>query len=401
LNEGFLDVIGSRWDDIFFNEDKLKDLLRQDFSGLKNKIKKEFEDSNLFAIKDPRIAFLFPVYKRVLEELDIDIKVIIPFRNPLEVANSLNARDNISSEKGVLLWLYYFLLAEKFSREYERVFIGFNDLVSNSKGVVEMISERLCIDFNQKYADNAEQINSFIEPDLKHHNLAGEDLPEGTVAIVHDILSIQSGFNNNDDEIAAKFDSLRKEFFDYQKLFYNREVISAFSDLKSVKKNLSVLEKELLREAHGLEQNKLLLTDAQEVIEQKKQQFEESEVRLQQKTQEMSKVRQQLEAIRLQFENAGQELDYKNHQIENSKQELSEANLKMRLTSQELDSVKHRLNAIEQSLAVCELQLNEKEKIALERSLEINIFKDELMAIYSGKIWKVMRMLKKIKRMFK
>ena len=131
INKKLLNQMDSSWDDVFFDEEKISNV--KSIGELKNKIKKEFEYSNIFAIKDPRIVFLFPVYKRVLEELNINIKIIIPFRNPMEVASSLNKRNNFSCEKGMLLWAYHFLLVEKFSREFERVFIGFNELVPGLK----------------------------------------------------------------------------------------------------------------------------------------------------------------------------------------------------------------------------------------------------------------------------
>ena len=67
---------------------------------LKLALQSEFEYSNIFAIKDPRLAFLFPVYKQVLEDLDINIKIVLPYRNPIEVANSLRKRDISYTKRG-------------------------------------------------------------------------------------------------------------------------------------------------------------------------------------------------------------------------------------------------------------------------------------------------------------
>ena len=154
INEDLLSQINSSWEDVFFDESKLDNI--KDTDKLKQLLKEEFESSSIFAIKDPRLAYLFPVYEKVLKELNVDIKIIIPYRNPIEVASSLESRNKFSLEKGMLLWSYHILLAEKFSKEYKRVFIEFNELMSNTKEVLQQISQKLEIDLNSKYDEKKE-----------------------------------------------------------------------------------------------------------------------------------------------------------------------------------------------------------------------------------------------------
>ncbi|RUM66640.1 MAG: hypothetical protein DSZ03_00890, partial [Sulfurimonas sp.] len=164
VNEALLSQCDSSWDDVFYNEEKLQHV--EEMDTLKAIIKQEFEFSNIFAIKDPRLALLFPIYKKVLEELNVSIRIILPYRNPVEVASSLNKRDGISMEKGMLLWAFYFLLAEKYSREYDRVFIDFNALIQYPQKSIATISQRLNLDLSTKYAQNREKIEEFLEPNL-------------------------------------------------------------------------------------------------------------------------------------------------------------------------------------------------------------------------------------------
>ena len=290
INDKLLYQMESSWDDVLFEEEKISNV--KDVGDLKNYIKKEFKHSNNFAIKDPRIVFLFPVYKRVLTELGIDIKIIIPFRHPMEVASSLNRRDNFSCEKGILLWAYHFLLAEKSSREFERVFIGFNELISNSRSAVTLISEKLHINFNSKYKKNREKIDEFLEPGLKHHNLPIDNLSENTYKIVREILQIQGEFN--DDAIIRKFDGLREELFSYKKLFYSREVASVFADLKNTKQNLIETEQGLQQRTEDLQQRTEDLQQRTEDLQQSRQQLSEAEQGLQQRAVELEQSKQQL-----------------------------------------------------------------------------------------------------------
>ena len=51
----------------------------------------------LFALKDPRICKIFPFWQSALESFGAMVSVVISFRNPLEVADSLTRRDNLKN----------------------------------------------------------------------------------------------------------------------------------------------------------------------------------------------------------------------------------------------------------------------------------------------------------------
>lgn len=360
LSEYLLDAVESKWDDIFFNEEKSQILLKQDLSRLKKQIDNEFKECELFAIKDPRMAFLFPVYKCILEELNTSTKVIIPFRNPMEVANSLRERDGMSIEKGVLLWLCHFLLVEKHSRKVDRIFISFDDLVSDTGNVLESMSKKLGIDFNTKYADSNKQINAFLEPCLKHHNLSLDSLPDEVTAIVKEILGVQDDFKGKN--FFDKFDCIRERYFSYQKLFYNQEVINIFSDLSEAKQSMASIESTLYDKKNEHEITKRQLHDEQQQLEQ---------------------LSQKNVVIENQLRNARQQLVQENKRNENTEQALEKAMLNVSGREQKLVSLKHRLSV--------------KEKLLVSKNDEISLLKDELMTIYAGRTWRLIRFYKKIK----
>lgn len=90
LNEKILKESGSTWDDYRFDVSMIdkskKELYKKEAKEI---IESEFRYATNFAIKDPRICLLFPFWEEVCCELDIEVKVIIPYRNPVEVAASL------------------------------------------------------------------------------------------------------------------------------------------------------------------------------------------------------------------------------------------------------------------------------------------------------------------------
>ena len=241
VNEKLLSMIDSSWDDVFFNDEKIKSI--EKFDDLKSVIQKEFEFANIFAIKDPRLIYLFPIYKKVLESLQIDIKIILPYRNPVEVANSLNRRDSMSKEKGLLLWAYHFLLAEKHSRGYDRVFISFDELIQNTDSAIEKISQSLNLKLVSKYKKCKKKIEAFLEPGLKHHNISIDNLSEKIPNIIKNILALRE--NLNDESMEQKFDTLREELFSNQKLFYNHDIIGLLNQNKNLQTTLKTKEQEL------------------------------------------------------------------------------------------------------------------------------------------------------------
>jgi len=248
INEALLFECHSFWDDPFYHEKKLENI--KNFNNLKITIKKEFEHSKIFAIKDPRLAVLFPIYKKVLKELDIDIKVILPYRHPIEVASSLNSRDKISIEKGMLLWGNHFLLAEKHTLDYARVFICFDELMTQTEDTIKLISKSLKINLDDKYLTNKRKIEDFLEPNLKHHNVSIDNLSYKVPVVIQKIFALRNEFNKK--ETIEKFSNLREEILSYQKLFYNPEIVNLLDVGERAQKNLKIRDKEFVKVKEAL-----------------------------------------------------------------------------------------------------------------------------------------------------
>ena len=399
INEKLLKQIDSSWDDVFFDEEKISNI--KNIDELKNLIKKEFKYSSLFAIKDPRIAFLLPVYKRALEELGVNVKVIIPFRNPVEVASSLNRRNDFSYEKGMLLWVCHFFLAEKYSREFERVFIDFNELMSNPRREVTLISEKLHINLDEKYTDKSKQINDFLEPGLKHHNLSMDNLSENTPKIVRKILNLQGEFN--DDEIISKFDVLREECFSYQKLFYNQDIVSAFSDLKITSQNLVEIKQKFQQRTEELGQCRLQHSETEQVLQQRTEelgqcrlQHSETEQVLQQRTEELGRCR-------LQHSETEQVLQQRTEELGQCRLQHSETEQVLQQRTEELGQyrLQHRETeqVLQQAVGSRDGQIEILNQSMSDRDQQIINLNYQISSLLNSTSWKVTAGLRWVKRL--
>ena len=294
LNDKIFSSINSSWHDEFFNLNKIENIAFE-VSALTDILKSNFEYSAKFAIKDPRVCFLFPLWEAALKRLKIDIKIILPYRNPIEVANSLNKRDGMSLEKGMLLWAYHFLLAEKFSRGYDRVFVGFDELIANTNATIKMISSALSVDFQEKYTKNKKEIDAFLEPSLKHHNISMDNLSNNVPKIVKDILALKEKLN--DADLSKEFDVLRKELFGYQKLFYNASIVSSLDEGQRAKHALHVKTQEAEETKHALHVKTQEAEETKHALHVKTQEAEETKHALHVKTQEAEMLKEELTRI--------------------------------------------------------------------------------------------------------
>lgn len=241
VNEALLKQMGSKWDDILYNESLLSDQL--DIEKLAETLEQEFQARDIFLIKDPRLAYLLPLYVRVLQSMGVDIKVIIPIRSPLEVANSLKERNGFSIEKGLLLWVYHFLLAEKYSRGLTRCFTKFDELIHDPQEVIQKLSSSLGINLQGRYQENQEEIAAFLEPDLKHHNISLETFPSLVPQVVHRCLQLSEQLNTQD--VSEELDDLYRQVFDYQSLYYHSDIRDASIERDSMLHKLKTKEQEL------------------------------------------------------------------------------------------------------------------------------------------------------------
>jgi len=142
-------------------------------------LNEEYKGTDPIVLKDPRIVRLLPFWRQVLAMADFQITAILIHRHPLEVAESLRARNSMTVSFGKLLWLTYILDAEYNSRELTRTFLSYDQLIQQRQTAFEKISENLGIVWpwqsNPGAQQPSSQINAFLSPELQHHRAKNND----------------------------------------------------------------------------------------------------------------------------------------------------------------------------------------------------------------------------------
>ncbi|NKC30729.1 sulfotransferase family protein [Falsiroseomonas selenitidurans] len=127
----------------------------------------EFPGDAPFILKEPRLCRLLPVWLPAIERLGATPAVLLPVRNPLEVAQSLLVRNRIGTAQGLLLWLGHVLAAERDSRHLPRAVVHYDDLLADWRGLLAQLG----VAFRRETALETE---AFLSPALRHHE-AGTD----------------------------------------------------------------------------------------------------------------------------------------------------------------------------------------------------------------------------------
>ncbi|MCS7215713.1 MAG: sulfotransferase domain-containing protein, partial [Thermodesulfovibrio sp.] len=185
-------------------------------------LEEEYKNVYILGIKDPRMCIVLPFWEDSLLKFANDIKIIIPYRNPLEVAYSLHYRDRFSIGKGLFLWAKHVLFGEYYSRKYHRIFINLNLLFENPISVLKEIIENLEIPLKIDLNKFKNQIEKFLEKRLRHYYFSLEHLPNNTPMFIKDLafwmeeLSLSRITDCKD--VRERFDFWRNE---YEKSYKN------------------------------------------------------------------------------------------------------------------------------------------------------------------------------------
>ena len=130
---------------------------------------KEFGNSRLFVLKDPRICRLLPFWIEALESFGAPPFVVCPVRNPLDVAESLEKRDGIPHAIGLLMWLQHVLAAEAASRSVGRLFLRYDNLLLKPQSTMEQLRVALNTPFPEAASGDGVSIDEHVFPSLRHH----------------------------------------------------------------------------------------------------------------------------------------------------------------------------------------------------------------------------------------
>lgn len=218
LNDRALDSQSSHWSDwAAVSLNWYRSPIYPDFvSQGRAVVQSEFGENRLFVMKDPRLCRLTPFWLNILELEGVHAVFVLPFRNPIEVAESLARRDGIDYTSALLMWLRHSLDAEHATRGQTRAITTYEQLLQSPEALMVRLQEELGVIWPKSGPTVMGELRRFVAHDLRHHarpdnsvldNPALSEWVKDTYAIM-----LRWAANDQRDGDYARLDRIRKEF---------------------------------------------------------------------------------------------------------------------------------------------------------------------------------------------
>jgi GT2 family glycosyltransferase len=181
VHDGFLAAIGSSWNSVApfaagWEDGPAAQTARR---ALRHILARDFADESLWAVKDPRVCRLLPLWRPLLDEFSAEPRFVLMLRHPDEVASSLAVRDGLGRARARMLWLRHVLEAEAASRGYRRSVLHYHRLMADSGAWLAdagQMANELDLIWPAPPAQAAAAVEQLLAPELWHHRTA-EDRP--------------------------------------------------------------------------------------------------------------------------------------------------------------------------------------------------------------------------------
>jgi hypothetical protein len=165
INEEIFSRLGGDWDRPPVFESGWQDT--PEFYDLKERARKvvqeDFGAADIWGFKCPMTCMTLPFWQEVLPSMHY----VICLRNPLDVARSLERRDDFPLEKGLHLWLVYTKFALKHTQAHRRLFLHTDAWTSAWKDMLERISDFIQLPRTTEQFDvQADSIRELIDEAL-------------------------------------------------------------------------------------------------------------------------------------------------------------------------------------------------------------------------------------------
>lgn len=164
-----------------------------------------------WVMKEPRLCLLFPVLRRVLE---FPVCVLV-HRDPLEVATSLQKRNDYPLAFGLALWETYVCHSLEASQHLPRVLVSYNSLMAEPVDTVKALHEQLTgFEVQGLRVPSSREIESFVDSSLYRQRsmMSWEDHLNGSQAELAKALVDGSALERDAPVVSQGADAALEQF---------------------------------------------------------------------------------------------------------------------------------------------------------------------------------------------
>lgn len=125
----------------------------------------ELDSHRPWLLKDPRLCMTLANW---LPYLEVPLVVVV-FRSPLEIAQSLQRRNNMSFEHALALWETYAIGIIRGASSLPKVFTSYESLMADRVGTTRQLFDDLAANGVRRIAMPSDrEVAAFVEPGLRH-----------------------------------------------------------------------------------------------------------------------------------------------------------------------------------------------------------------------------------------
>jgi len=196
---------------------------------MKDWIISEFQASNLFCLKDPRMCLFLPIWQTIFREIGIDVHYVVVERHPLEIGLSLMKRDNIPPLYSMALTQYYLALAWACMDKQTVFVLRYQDVIQNWRESFSDVMEHL--DLNGEVL--GEDAGGLLDSSLRHHHISEEILNQLSEAVkADDWTSPAQPMLMNTPELAGYLSKVRSVWKEKHSEYVHAQAVVAERDMQ-------------------------------------------------------------------------------------------------------------------------------------------------------------------------
>ena len=174
LNDFALHSAGHDWNRVAgFDVERIPPTAREEFTRRAAALLLELDAHRPWFLKEPRMCLLLPLWRDLLEA-PVGVHIL---RHPVEVASSLQKRNGIPMEAGMVLWEQYVRSAIAHSNGWANVVVSHRQLMDDPRGEVEQLHRALATAGGRELRiPPRTEIEAFVQPGLYRERQVREDL---------------------------------------------------------------------------------------------------------------------------------------------------------------------------------------------------------------------------------
>ena len=183
---------------------------------------KQFREADHIVIKDPRLSWFLPLWRRSAEEVGAGVRVATVLRHPAAVVDSKQRyygawQGDVSRTAG---WVNQMLFTERGTRDLPRAFVRYDDLLDDWPKVVAGAAETLGLSVvTEAPTDRLRDAHDFVDRGLARSRTGWPDdlsIPAALKEQADGVWELMSRLaDTDDDEVWGQLDAARARYIDF------------------------------------------------------------------------------------------------------------------------------------------------------------------------------------------